>query len=76
MSNLLFKKLLKAGIQTTVHYKPLHRFSIFQNTVNNKMKFPITEKIYNEILSLPLYPQITKSEQDRVINCIIDKNNL
>lgn len=70
--NSLYKKLLRSGIQTTVHYKPLHKFSLFEKSTNATKKFPITEKIFDEILSLPLYPQITKTEQNRVINCIIN----
>ena len=70
--NSVYKKLLKKGIQTTVHYKPLHLFSLFKNNINSNKKFPNSDLIYEEILSLPLYPQITKEEQNRVINCIID----
>lgn len=67
----VFKKLLALGIRTSVHYKPLHKFPIYKklgiirNTLNN------SAKLFNEIISLPLYPGIKKREQDFVINSIL-----
>ena len=69
--NSLYSRLLKSGIQTTVHYKPLHKFTIFRNNKDKNENYPNANIMYNEILSLPLYPQISRKEQDRVINCII-----
>ena len=66
----LFKKLLSEGIRTSVHYKPLHKFTMFtkkgkiyDDTVNS-------DEAYSEIISLPMYPNITKKEQDAVIQTI------
>jgi len=63
----LFMKLLKNGIRSSVHYKPLHTFTaykknakIFDNLINSK-------QVYKEIISLPLYPQITRKQQDLVL---------
>ena len=66
----LFKKLLDAGIQTSVHYKPLHEFTILKTKgkINDKLK--TTKILYNQIISLPLYQNITRKEQDIVIDCI------
>lgn len=68
----LFKKLLESGIRTSVHYKPLHEFTAYKK--KGKVFGPLTnvKRIYREIISLPLYPQITKHEQDLVIKCIAD----
>jgi perosamine synthetase len=68
----LYKKLLKNKIRSTVHYKPLHKFSIFKKYDNSK-DFVNTSQIYEEILSLPLYPQITQKQQDKVIKCISEQ---
>jgi len=65
----LFSKLGKIGIQTTVHYKPLHKFSPFKKIKKDKLKN--SEELYQEILSLPFYPNISIKEQDGVINNII-----
>jgi len=58
--NCFFKKLLDSGIQTSVHYTPLHLMTFYKQFLNEKPCFPIAEKIFAEILSLPLYPTITK----------------
>ncbi len=70
----VFKKLLESGIRTSVHYKPLHEFTAYKKM--GKVFGPLTnvKRIYREIISLPLYPQITKHEQDLVIRCIADNH--
>ena len=62
----VFKKLLKRGIQTSIHYKPLHKFTIFKNAKSfDKLKN--SNILYDQILSLPLYTDISKKEQKIVI---------
>ena len=67
----LFKKLLANGVRTSVHYKPLHKFSLYKKMCKKYGKLANSSKAYKEILSLPLYPGITKKEQDYVIKQII-----
>jgi len=69
--NKLFENLLSSGIRTTVHYKPLHKFPIYKKLGIIREKLTISEKLYDEIISLPLYPEIKKEEQDFVINNIL-----
>jgi dTDP-4-amino-4,6-dideoxygalactose transaminase len=66
----LQKKLSDAGISTALHYPvPLH----LQNAYNSKSSsFPITEKAAAEILSLPMFPQITAEMQQQVKRSIGD----
>jgi len=66
----LFKKLLSAGIRTSVHYKPLHRFTILKKRGKIYDSIKNSEKIYQKIISLPLYPSLTTDEQDYVIEQI------
>ena len=68
--NMLFKKLLKAGIRTSVHYKPLNEFTLFKKMAKSYDRLENSHTLYNEILSLPIYPTITKSAQNHVINSI------
>ena len=73
--NQLFKKLKHAGIRTTVYWMPIHEFTAYSKYVK-KSNVATTSKIYDEILSLPLFPNISKRHQDAVINCIKSlKNN-
>ena len=69
--NLVHEKLFKKGIHTTVHYKPLHTFSYFKNSLPKNKKFPNSSKTFNECLSLPLYPNITRIQQDYVIDNLL-----
>jgi dTDP-4-amino-4,6-dideoxygalactose transaminase len=66
----VFKKLKKVGIQVSLHYKPLHRFSAYKNLTKTYGKLDNSKQIYKESLSLPLYPSISKKQQDIVINNI------
>lgn len=61
--------LLENGIQTMIHYPiPPHKQKAFSNW--NHLSFPITEKIHNEILSLPISPVITTDEVDFVVSIL------
>ena len=68
--DLLFQKLLKKGIRTSVHYKPLHKFTIFKKMAKIFDSLPNSMDAYSRILSLPIYPSISKKQQDLVINNI------
>jgi len=65
--NNLFKELLKNNISTTVHYKPLHMFSIFKKQARIYNNLENANKLYPELLSLPLFPTISRKQQDIVI---------
>ena len=45
------------GIQTGIHYKPNHHLIFFKNNIKNKLK--VTDKVYREILTLPLHPDLS-----------------
>ena len=65
----LQKYLLENGIQTLIHYPiPPHRQKAY--SYYNQLSFPITEKIHDEILSLPISPVMEENEIDAVIEAI------
>ena len=68
--DVVFKKLKKVGIHVSLHYKPLHRFSAYKNLTKTYGRLDNSEQIYKESLSLPLYPSISKKQQDLVIHNI------
>jgi dTDP-4-amino-4,6-dideoxygalactose transaminase len=68
--NKLFKYLLKHGIRTSVHYKPLHKFNFYKSNSKVYSSLKTSNKLYSKILSLPLFPQITKHELDQVITTL------
>ena len=66
--NRIHEKLLKKGIYTSIHYKPLHLFTLFKKNSKIYDKLINSSKLYNEILSLPFYTSMNKNEQNIVIN--------
>ncbi len=67
----LQKYLKDHDIQTTVYYpKSLHLQECFEDLGYKKGDFPIAEKVCNEVLALPIYPEITEEEVDYVCNII------
>jgi perosamine synthetase len=67
--NQLFKKLKDNGIRTTVYWMPIHKYTAYQKFAK-KSNVINTTKIYDEILALPLFPNISKTHQDNVIKVI------
>ncbi len=61
------------GIDTLIHYPiPPHQQKAFAEM--NVMRFPITERIHREELSLPLSPVLSESQVERIINVLNDFN--
>ena len=67
--NKLIKFLFKEGIETSVHYQPIHKFKLYHR---NKFKLKNLDMIYKRILSLPIYPDLKLSEQKKIISKIED----
>ena len=57
------KELYKNGIQTGTHYKPIHKFKLYKA----KEQLPITEKIGNQIVTLPIHPNLTDRQVSKII---------
>lgn len=67
----LFTKLSKNGIGLSVHFTPLHLFTFYKKIgANTSETFPNAEDAYKEVLSLPLFPTITKDQIDYVVDSI------
>jgi dTDP-4-amino-4,6-dideoxygalactose transaminase len=59
--------LAEAGIGSGIHYPiPLHLQKAYQHLNYRKGDYPITERVSTEILSLPMYPQMTGEQVDEV----------
>ena len=64
----LRKAMNKKGIEIGIHYTPNHFLSFFKSDQTNKL--PITEKVYKEIISLPIHPDINNSDIENVISTL------
>ncbi|MCE9629058.1 MAG: DegT/DnrJ/EryC1/StrS aminotransferase family protein [Candidatus Vogelbacteria bacterium] len=62
----LMKYLEDNGVTTGVHFMPMHLHPLYKQEANT----PVADKIWHNIVSLPLYPGMTDEDQDYVINLI------
>jgi len=60
--------LAEAGIGTGIHYPiPLHLQKAYQHFEYQLGDFPVTERVQSEILSLPMFPQLTNEQLGEVV---------
>ncbi len=65
----LMIKLKQRGIQTQVHYIPVHTQPFYQENIGtNWGDCPNAEKYYQKCLSIPLYPVMNDNDVERVID--------
>jgi dTDP-4-amino-4,6-dideoxygalactose transaminase len=61
--------LTENGIQTLIHYPvPPHKQAAYNEW--NNLSFPISEKIHNEVLSVPISPVMDDEDIKNIINCL------
>jgi dTDP-4-amino-4,6-dideoxygalactose transaminase len=69
----LMKHLAAAGIGTGIHYPiPLHLQNAYKDRGYRKGDFPVAEKVAEEIVSLPMFPNLQPGQQDRVVDEVAD----
>ncbi|MGD1024025.1 MAG: DegT/DnrJ/EryC1/StrS family aminotransferase [Candidatus Sulfotelmatobacter sp.] len=69
----LMEHLKTAGIGSGIHYPiPLHLQKAYAAMNYRKGDFPVTEKTAAEIVSLPMFPQLTAAQQGRVVEEILN----
>ncbi len=56
------------GVQTSVHYPPIHRFSQYEKISTRPL--PVTDRLADRILTLPLYPHMTESQVELVARLV------
>jgi dTDP-4-amino-4,6-dideoxygalactose transaminase len=64
--------LREQGIQTSIHYPPIHLFSYYRNLVPPDTHLPITEDVGRREVTLPLFPTMTEEQLEYVVDTIKD----
>jgi dTDP-4-amino-4,6-dideoxygalactose transaminase len=68
----LMAYLKDAGIGAGIHYPiPLHLQRAYESLGYKKGSFPVTERVSEAIVSLPMFPQLVREQQKRVVENII-----
>jgi dTDP-4-amino-4,6-dideoxygalactose transaminase len=64
----LLQYLKEHNIEAGIHYPvPLHVQPVYKNLGYKRGDFPATEQAAQEILSLPIYPELTHAQMERVV---------
>ena len=67
----LMEHLAANQIGSAIYYPvPLHRQECFSNLAGVEARLPICEKMADEVLSIPIYPELATEQIDQVINTI------
>jgi dTDP-4-amino-4,6-dideoxygalactose transaminase len=66
--DLVREKLHNSGIQTSVHYPPIHRFTIYETEY---IELPITDLFAASTLTLPMYGTLTSADIEFIVSTLI-----
>jgi len=64
----LRQRMASEGVQTSIHYPPIHRFSAYGKA---HRPLPVTEAVADRILTLPLYPHLSDEGIEIVIDALL-----
>jgi len=66
----VFNALRDAGILVNLHYIPVHLQPYYQKLGFQVGDFPIAEEYYKNAISIPLFAQLSESDQDHIIQTL------
>jgi dTDP-4-amino-4,6-dideoxygalactose transaminase len=65
--------LKEKGIGTEVYYPlPMHLQNCYRDLGHQKGSFPLSEQAAEEVMSLPIYPELTEAQQTYVVEMIAE----
>jgi len=71
--NQMIESLKKRGIGASVHFIPLHMHPYYRMTYGYRAEdFPVATRQYERYLSLPIFPGMTSSQVDYVIESVLE----
>jgi dTDP-4-amino-4,6-dideoxygalactose transaminase len=68
---LFMDAMRKAGIQTSIHYPPIHHFS-YHKTRYPGISLPVTETVAAREVTLPLYPTMRDEDVDYILSTALE----
>ncbi|MBO0826805.1 MAG: aminotransferase class I/II-fold pyridoxal phosphate-dependent enzyme [Streptosporangiales bacterium] len=67
----VYDRMRAAGVGVQVNFIPVYRHPVFEDLGYRRGMCPNAEAFYAEELSLPLFPDLTDSDQDRVVDALV-----
>jgi dTDP-4-amino-4,6-dideoxygalactose transaminase len=64
------ERMRRRGIQTSVHYPPIHRFSAYAGSAGAQRALRVTDSIAERVLTLPLYPHLEQAQIKAVAEAV------
>jgi dTDP-4-amino-4,6-dideoxygalactose transaminase len=59
-------------VSTIIYYPiPIHRQPAYAHLGYGEGTFPVTERLCSEVLSLPIFPELTAKQQDQVVKALV-----
>lgn len=68
----VLQELRKRGIEATFHYVPLHSAPFARNHLPDSRGLPVTDLVSRSMIRLPLFPDMTETEQTYIIENVHD----
>jgi dTDP-4-amino-4,6-dideoxygalactose transaminase len=68
---LIMEAMKKQGIQTSMHYPPIHKFKSFLYSGQNTNNLKLTEDISRREVTLPLYPTLKHEDVGNVVEALV-----
>lgn len=66
-------ELKKRGVGTGVHFMPVHKHIYYHKTLNIRdHDFPVAEDAFPRLISLPLYPGLTRQQAEIVVEVVCE----
>jgi dTDP-4-amino-4,6-dideoxygalactose transaminase len=62
--NYFMKKMNENGIETGIHYRPIHKMKFYKNNSN----LPVSEKVGKCNVTLPIHPKLSENDVDKIIS--------
>lgn len=66
----VFEKFRSSGIAVNLHYIPVHMQPFYKAMGFRVGDFPESEKYYSEAISLPMFPNLSEEDQDKVVKVL------
>jgi perosamine synthetase len=66
----LSEYLADRGIMTKVFFHPVHLTSFYRKKLGYRVKLPVTEEVSKQVLTLPMYPTLSRREMDYIVNAV------